>query len=268
MRPTCLALAAFVAAVHGFGVTPHAAADEVACRNKETPVVVSHAEMIADCVSVGISTEDECTAEFTAMQAADSVGCGSEPVRKTTYTNGGSAPSALCDCCSVEVGQSEHKTSLCALVEVASTCAFTCTGSGDDNMVSLAQKLAIRKYKAENIGGGSSDTTTSFCNLVGSKYNWPCANPAGRRLGERRKLFEKKEEADCEDATNEVVAQISEAALGRTLSSCAELKDIVGACEREAAKMHCPASCGLCDGVQDRHDHAHRALKSDNSGCH
>jgi hypothetical protein len=260
MRPTCLTLAAFVAAVHGFGVTPHGAADEYACRNKETPVVVSHAEMITDCVSVDLWTEEECTAELTAMQAADSVGCGAEPVEKTTYT-GGSAPSALCDCCSVEVGQSEHKASLCALVEVGSTCAFTCTGSGDDNMVSLAQKLAIRKYKAENIAGGASETTTSFCNLVGSKYNWPCANPAGRRLGERRELFEKKEKADCEDATNEVVAKISEAALGRALSSCAELKDIVGACEREAAKMHCPASCGLCDGVQDRHGHPHRAPK-------
>ena len=75
------------------------------------------------------------------------------------------------------MGQSEHKASLCALVEVASTCAFTCTGSGDDNMVSLAQKLAIRKYKAENIDGGvlSIFSATSFCNLVGSKYNWPCA---------------------------------------------------------------------------------------------
>ena len=60
------------------------------------------------------------TAELAEMQTADSVGCGAEPVTKTTYT-GGSAPSALCDCCSVEVGQSEHKTSLCALVEVAST---------------------------------------------------------------------------------------------------------------------------------------------------
>ena len=48
MRPTCLALAAFVAAVHGFGVTPHAAADEYACRNKETPEIVSHAQMIAE----------------------------------------------------------------------------------------------------------------------------------------------------------------------------------------------------------------------------
>ena len=48
MRFTCLALAAFVAAVRGFGVTPHAAADEYACRNKETPEIVSHAEMIAD----------------------------------------------------------------------------------------------------------------------------------------------------------------------------------------------------------------------------
>ena len=74
--------------------------------------------------------------------------------------------------------------------------------------------------------------------------------------------------SECEDAADEIVKELAKEALGRTLSSCAELKDIVGACEREAAKMHCPASCGLCDGVQDRHDHAHRALKSDNSGCH
>ena len=47
--------------------------------------------------------------------------------------------------------------------------------------------------------------------------------------------------------------QITEEALGRTLSSCAELKDIVGACEHEQAKMHCPQTCGLCLalGVQE-----------------
>ena len=56
------------------------------------------------------------------------------------------------------------------------------------------------------------------------------------------------------------MAKISEAALGRALSSCAEVM-AVGACEREAAKMRCPASCGLCDGVQDRHGHARKLGK-------
>ena len=160
-----LALFSILTAARGFGAVPHA--EEYPCRNKETPVVVSHAEMIADCVASGIASEMECTAELAAMQTADSVGCGTGGPSKTEYTSGGTAPSALCDCCSIEVGASEHKASLCELDEVASTCASTCTGSGDDNMVSLAQKLAIRKYKAENIGGGASDTTT-FCNLVGS----------------------------------------------------------------------------------------------------
>jgi len=38
------------------------------------------------------------------------------------------------------------------------------------------------------------------------------------------------------------------------LSSCAELKDIVGACDHDMAKTHCPASCGKCDeaGAMDR----------------
>ena len=106
-----------------------------------------------------------------------------------------------------------------------------------------------------------STTTTSFCNLVGSKYNWPCANPAGRRLGEGRELFEKKEEADCEDATNEVVAKISEEALGRPVSSCVEVMAL-GACRHAMAKKHCPASCGLCDPLGEPEDRMnHRGLK-------
>ena len=45
------------------------------------------------------------------------------------------------------------------------------------------------------------------------------------------------------------------AAPGRTLSSCVEVKN-VGGCEHELAKMHCPASCGLCDsGVFARSQH-------------
>jgi hypothetical protein len=108
----------------------------------------------------------------------------------------------------------------------------------------------------------------TFCALPGTCPGGSChgcsgvpecaaveGDPAGRRLFEPDTPHEP---SSCEDATNEVVAKISEAVLGRTLSSCAELKDIVGACDREAAKMHCPASCGLCNGVQDRH--ARRAL--------
>ena len=52
----------------------------------------------------------------------------------------------------------------------------------------------------------------------------------------------------CEDAADEVVKQLSEEALGRTLSSCVEVK-VVGGCEHEAAKMHCPQTCGLCDAL-------------------
>ena len=59
---------------------------------------------------------------------------------------------------------------------------------------------------------------------------------------------------ECEDAADEIVQQLAKEALGRTLSSCAELKDIVGACDHDMAKTHCPASCGKCDeaGVMDR----------------
>ena len=58
-----------------------------------------------------------------------------------------------------------------------------------------------------------------------------------------------------EDAADELVKQITEEALGRPLSSCVEVK-IVGGCEHEMAKTHCPASCGLCDsGVEARAEH-------------
>ena len=36
--------------------------------------------------------------------------------------------------------------------------------------------------------------------------------------------------------------------LSRTLSSCAEVK-LVGGCEHELAKMHCPQTCGLCGAL-------------------
>ena len=50
----------------------------------------------------------------------------------------------------------------------------------------------------------------------------------------------------CEDSADEVVQQLSQEALGRTLS-CAGLKNIVGACHRAIVMKHCPASCGLCE---------------------
>ena len=53
------------------------------------------------------------------------------------------------------------------------------------------------------------------------------------------------------------MAKISEAALGRTLSSCAEVK-FVGGCEHEAAKMHCPQTCGLCDALGAQEDKMNR----------
>ena len=90
LRASCLA--SILAAARGFGSTPHAV--ENACRNKETPVAVSHAEMIADCVAAGIP-EMECTAELAEMQTADSVGCGPEPER-TSRTSINTAPTALC----------------------------------------------------------------------------------------------------------------------------------------------------------------------------
>ena len=73
----------------------------------------------------------------------------------------------------------------------------------------------------------------------------PPPAPGGRRLFEPDKPHEL---SGCEDAADEVVKQLSEEALGRTLSSCVEVK-IVGGCEHEAAKMHCPQTCGLCDAL-------------------
>ena len=58
----------------------------------------------------------------------------------------------------------------------------------------------------------------------------------------------------CEDAPDELVAKITEEVLGGAVTSCADLKDIVGACEHEQVQMHCPESCGLCGELyaQDR----------------
>ena len=47
------------------------------------------------------------------------------------------------------------------------------------------------------------------------------------------------------------------AAPGRTLSSCVEVKN-VGGCEHELAKMHCPASCGLCGALGGQEDMMNR----------
>lgn len=70
-----------------------------------------------------------------------------------------------------------------------------------------------------------------------------CLTDDGSQLGDK-----------CEDAADEIVKELAKEALGRTLSSCAELKDIVGACDHDMAKTHCPASCGKCDeaGAMDR----------------
>ena len=76
----------------------------------------------------------------------------------------------------------------------------------------------------------------------------------GRRLFEPDKPHEL---SGCEDAADEFVKQLSEEALGRTLSSCAEVK-IVGGCEHEAAKMHCPQTCGLCDALGAQEDKMNR----------
>ena len=54
-----------------------------------------------------------------------------------------------------------------------------------------------------------------------------------------------------EDAADELVKQITEEALGRTLSSCVEVK-LVGGCEHKLAKMHCPQTCGLCGALASR----------------
>ena len=82
--------------------------------------------------------------------------------------------------------------------------------------------------EAAEAGYVKSDTADNACGCV----TWV------KKEGERRKLFDGDV---CEDAADELVAKITEEALGRDLSSCAALKDIVGGCEHEMAKMHCPS---------------------------
>ena len=65
---------------------------------------------------------------------------------------------------------------------------------------------------------------------------------------------ERKARALKQDAADELVGKMTEEALGRTFSSCAALKDIVGACEHEQAKMHCPQTCGLCAALGAQED--------------
>ena len=65
-----------------------------------------------------------------------------------------------------------------------------------------------------------------------------------------RNSYSSRDQDACEDAADEIVKELAKEALGRTLSSCAELKDIVGACDHDMAKTHCPASCGKC-GVDE-----------------
>ena len=72
----------------------------------------------------------------------------------------------------------------------------------------------------------------------------------------RRQLFEGD---DCEDAADELVKQISEEALGRTLSSCVEVKLVAG-CEHELSKMHCPQTCGLCGALASQAGAMNRRL--------
>ena len=69
-----------------------------------------------------------------------------------------------------------------------------------------------------------------------------------KKEGERRELFE----GECEDAADDLVATMTEDAIGFRVESCAGLRDISG-CEHEIAKMHCPQTCGLCDvlGAQE-----------------
>jgi hypothetical protein len=96
--------------------------------------------------------------------------------------------------------------------------------------------------EAEEAGYVRSDDASNACGCV----TWV-------KKDARRQLFRK--EAECEDAADELVAQITEEVFSHAIASCAELKDIVG-CENEAAKMHCPASCGRCDpGVEARAEH-------------
>ena len=93
--------------------------------------------------------------------------------------------------------------------------------------------------EAKEAGGCDEELAQYYC---AASCGW-CDAGDGSQLG-----------SECEDAADEIVKELAKEALGRTLSSCAELKDIVGACDHDMAKTHCPASCGKCEeaGVMDR----------------
>ena len=111
-----------------------------------------------------------------------------------------------------------------------------------------AGKVSCASYTVEaSLADELLAQATSNLTLVGVEV------PTDRRLAEdtasvkeedaRRGLFD---DAVCEDAADDLVATMTEDAIGFRVESCAALKDISG-CEHEKAKMHCPASCGLCD---------------------
>ena len=122
-------------------------------------------------------------------------------------------------------------------------------------MVSLSQKIAIRKYKAEVLDGGDVDRAQSFCNLVGKTYNWPCAQQ-GRRLFDE--ALETEAAPQCDDAADEVVvAATSE--FDFVVGSCAELTEALS-CDTIFAQNLCPATCDAC--AEQASAHPQRALTS------
>ncbi len=112
-----------------------------------------------------------------------------------------------------------------------------------------ADKISCASYTVEaSLADELRAQATGNLTLIGVEV------PTDRRLAEdtasvktedaRRGLFD----VACDDMPDEVVASLTEKALGRTVESCAELKAMDG-CAHEVAKMHCPASCGLCEGL-------------------
>lgn len=95
------------------------------------------------------------------------------------------------------------------------------------------------------VAATNPDGTTCYrCELMHDLGMYPGGAPAGHAMAyDGRRLGQGDA---CEDAPNELVAKITEEGVGRRLSSCAEVA-IAGGCAHEMAKMHCPASCGLCD---------------------
>ena len=103
--------------------------------------------------------------------------------------------------------------------------------------------------QAEEAGYVRSDDASNACGCV----TWV-------KKDAPRQLFGK--EAECEDAADELVAKITEEVLGRAIS-CAEVKNIVGGCEREDAKKHCPQTCGQCLALDAHRRELGKCLKRD-----